>query len=63
MGFVSRRSSRDWHCNLAAKNGVMLDGFNDVIALDDMDCRHNLIFPIEQEGHTVHVLGSLLLDD
>ena len=31
------------------KNEVMLDGFNDVIALDDMDCKQNLAIPTEQE--------------
>ena len=34
---------------LAAKNEVMLDGFNDGIALDDLDCKLKLAIPTEQE--------------
>ena len=43
------------------KNEVMLDGFNDLIALDDMDCKSNLAFPTEQQGRKAHVLPSWIL--
>ena len=42
---------------LVAKNEVMLDGFNDGIAPDDMDCKLNLAIPTEQERHMAKVLA------
>ena len=34
--------------DLAAKNEVMLDGFNDFIALNDMEYKLNVVFLTEQ---------------
>ena len=48
---------------LVAKNEEMLDGFNHVIALDDMECKLNLVFPTEQYGRKAHIRTSGLLGE
>ena len=44
------------------KNEEMLDGFNDDIALDEMECKW-IVFPTELYSRKAHVLSSGLLGE
>ena len=45
---------------LAAKDEVMLEGFNDVVAIEDMNCKSNWVVLTYQEGHKAHILADYL---